>query len=162
MIMVTITIFVAASVIPAFVAELARLYFETQGRDSYKSDPATPHVVVCGDINTSRLKALLGQFFHKSRDPELLCPVVVLSDAKYEGGLRALIEQQRYGGSVSYVRGIARQPGDLQRAGVQHAATVIVLCSRSGVNADTAIEGDREVRLRERKGGVFAGAVSRD
>ena len=93
-IMVTVTIMVAASVIPAFVGEIARLYFETQGRDSYKSDPATPHVVVCGDINTSRLKALLGQFFHKSRDPELLCPVVVLSDAKYEGALRALVEQQ--------------------------------------------------------------------
>lgn len=32
-VMVTITIMVAASVIPAFVAELARLYFETQVRN---------------------------------------------------------------------------------------------------------------------------------
>ena len=36
----------------------------------------------------------------------------------------------------------------LQRAGVQHAATVLVLCSRSGVNVDTAIEADREVSPR--------------
>ena len=55
--------------------------FSALQRDSYKSDPNTPHVVVCGDINTSRLKALLGQFFHKSRDPDVLCPVVVLSGA---------------------------------------------------------------------------------
>ena len=97
-VMVTITIMLAASIIPAFVAELARLYFETQGSESYNSDAKTPHVVVCGDINSARLKAFLGQFFHKSREPDILCPVVVLSEHKYEGALRSLIEQQRYSG----------------------------------------------------------------
>ena len=144
-IMVTITIMIAASVIPVFVAELARLFFESQGREAYASDPATPHVVIVGDINSSRVKALLGQFFHKSRDGELLCPVVILSEHKYEGALRAIVEQQRYGGSVTYVRGVARRPADLARAGVANASTVIVLASRSGVNVDTAIEADAEV-----------------
>jgi hypothetical protein len=68
-----------------------------------------------------------------------------MADHKYEGALRSLIEQQRYGGSVTYLRGVARRPSDLQRAGVAHAATVIVLASRSGVNVDTAIEADAEV-----------------
>lgn len=71
--------------------------------------------------------------------------MVILSEHKYEGALRAIVEQQRYGGSVTYVRGVARRPADLIRAGVRDAATVIVLASRSGVNVDTAIEADAEV-----------------
>lgn len=63
----TITIMIAASVIPVFVAELARLYFETQGREAYASDPRTPHVVIVGDINSSRVKALLGQVRSRAR-----------------------------------------------------------------------------------------------
>jgi voltage-gated potassium channel len=129
-IFVTIAIMVSASVIPAFVAELARLYFESQGHESYKSDPSQPHVIVCGDINTSRLKALLAQFFHKSRDAELVCPMVVLAEHKYEGPLRSLIEQSRYAGSVNYIRGSARRPADLKRAGLANASTVLVLCNR--------------------------------
>lgn len=135
-VMVTLAIMIAASVIPAFVAELARLYFETQGLESYKNDPRIPHVIVCGDINTSRLKAFLGQFFHKSRDPEILSPVVVLAEHKYEGSLRSLIEQSRYHGTVTYIRGVARRPADLRRAGIQTASTVIVLCSRAGDATD--------------------------
>lgn len=159
-------------------------------QETYKSDPRQPHVIVCGDINTSRLKAFLAQFFHKcagggggrgrgvpqgiprplrrSRDPVILSPIVILSDQKYEGPLRALIEQHRYAGartapaaaaaaacvdrrlpsragSVTYVRGNARRPADLKRGGCPLASTVIVLCNRSGITADAAIEADAEV-----------------
>jgi voltage-gated potassium channel len=139
---VTLAIMISASVIPAFVAELARLYFESQGHETYKPDPTQPHVIVCGDINTSRLKALLGQFFHKSRDAELLSPVVVLAEHKYEGPLRSLIEQSRYAGSVTYIRGSARRPADLRRAGAPSASTVLVLCNRQ---AGDSGEADAEV-----------------
>ena len=75
-IFVTVAIMVSASIIPAFVAELARLYFESQGQETYSGSASQPHVIVCGDINASRLKALLGQFFHKSRDAELVLQCV--------------------------------------------------------------------------------------
>jgi hypothetical protein len=139
---VTVAIMISASVIPAFVAELARLYFEVQGQDSYITDPKVPHVIVTGDINTSRLKAFLGQFFHKSRDSEVLCPVVILAEHKYEGALRTLVEQSRYGGTVDYIRGTARAPADLKRAGVKNASTVILLVNR--LRGDAA-ESDSEI-----------------
>jgi hypothetical protein len=129
---------VSASVIPVFVAELARLYFEAQGHDTYKHDPEVEHVVVCGDINTSRLKTFLSQFFHKSRDPEIICPVVILAEHKYEGPMRLLIEQARYAGDVRYIRGSARNPADLRRVSLAHAASVIILSSRGGASADDA------------------------
>jgi len=135
---VTLAIMVSASVIPAFVAELARLYFESQGQETYKGDPKIAHIILCGDITIARLKAFLGQFFHKSRDAEILAPVVVLADHKYEGPLRALIEQSRYAGSVAYIRGSARRPADVRRAGGVHASTAIILCTRIGVEAADA------------------------
>ena len=130
-IMEIIAIFIGSFVLPAFVAELARLYFEQQGREVYNSDPRVPHVIVCGDLNTSRLRAFLAQFFHKSRDPELLSPMVVLAEHRYEGPLKALIEQSSYSGTVKYLRGSARRPGDLVRAGAGNASSIIVLCHRT-------------------------------
>jgi voltage-gated potassium channel Kch len=127
-IMEIIAIVVGSFLLPAFVAELARLYFEQQGRDTYASDPRVPHVILCGAINTSRLRAFLAQFFHKSRDPDLLSPMVVLADHPFQGALKALIDQSSYGGSIKYIRGSARRPGDLSRAGVKDASSVIVLC----------------------------------
>ena len=140
----TVVIFVGSFLLPAFVAELARLYFEQQGMEVFTpAAGAGPHVVVCGAINTSRLKAFLAQFFHKSRDPGLVCPVVVLCDAKYEGALKVLIEQSRYGGTVRYIKGSARKPADLRRAALQQASTVIVLCHRTadvdGAKADSEV-----------------------
>jgi voltage-gated potassium channel Kch len=139
----TITIFIGSFLIPAFIAEMARLYFEEQGREFYTPDPRNPHVVICGDVNTSRLRAFLVQFFHKSRDPELLCPVVVLSDQKYEGALRLMIEQSRYAGNIRYIRGSARKPADLKRAAASLASTVIVLCHRT--NDVDAAKADADV-----------------
>ena len=83
------------------------------------------------------------QFFHKSRDPDLLCPVVVLCEAKFEGALKVLIEQSRYAGTVRYIRGSARKPADLRRAALSRASTVVVLCHRTadvdGAKADSEV-----------------------
>jgi hypothetical protein len=135
-------IFIGSFVLPAFVAELARLYFEQEGREVYNYDPRAPHVVLCGDINTSRLRAFMAQFFHKSRDPELLSPMVVLAEHKYEGALKMLIEQSSYTGSVKYLRGSARRPGDLLRAGIVNASTLIVLAHRTNDVESAAADAD--------------------
>ena len=137
-----ITIFLGSFIIPAFVAELARLYFEQQGREVFDSDKSVPHVIVCGDVNTSRLRAFLVQFFHKSRDPELLSPMVVLADHKFEGALKTLIEKSSYTGNVKYLRGNARKPGDLKRAGCADASSVIVLCHRTNDVDPVAADAD--------------------
>jgi hypothetical protein len=144
-IFVMIMIMISAFVIPAFIAELARLYFETQGREAYSLTDKVPHVILCGEINASRVKAFLGQFYHKSRDAQLVVPLVILAEHKYEGALRMMIEGHAYGGKVTYVRGSARRPLDLKRAGVTAAATVIVLASMNGISAQSAGEGDMEV-----------------
>lgn len=132
---------VGALIVPAFVAELIRLYLETQGREVYSADPKTPHLIICGDISASRLKTFLVQFYHKSRDTELLCPVVVLHEAKCEGALRSVVDQTRYAGSVKYIRGSPLSVSDLIRAGTHHAASIIVLCSRqqSAAAADKTV-----------------------
>jgi len=143
-IFLTFVIFAGSFLLPAFVAEMARIYFEQQGMEVYTPTLATgQHVIVCGAINTSRLKAFLLQFFHKSRDPDLLCPVVVLCEQKYEGSLKVMIEQTKYAGNVRYIRGSARKPADLQRAALKSASTVVVLCHRTadvdGAKADSEV-----------------------
>jgi hypothetical protein len=49
----------AATVIPTFVAELIRLWFDSSALETYVGNPETPHVVLCGDTNVSRLRALV-------------------------------------------------------------------------------------------------------
>jgi hypothetical protein len=69
---------------------------------------------------------------------EALSPLVVLSEQKYEGPLRTLIETSRYSGSVKYLRGSARKPADLGRAAAGSASTVIVLAQGRDVDAGAA------------------------
>jgi hypothetical protein len=51
----------AATVIPTFVAELIRLWYDNTGLDRYKVDPEKPHVILCGDTNASRIRVLAAQ-----------------------------------------------------------------------------------------------------
>ena len=131
-------VMLAATIIPTFVAELIRLWFDQAALDTYYPNPEAKHVVVCGDTNVSRLRALAGQYFHRSRDPESLAPLVILGEAKPEGALRSFIDGYKHSGLVRYIRGSARRAPDLRRAGVHGAASVVVLNYRADRDAGAA------------------------
>jgi hypothetical protein len=132
----------AATIIPTFVAELIRLWYDNTALDKYPGNEETPHVIICGDNNASRLRVLVGQLFHPSRNPNDLAPVVILAEGKPEGALRALLEEHKHSGNVTHVRGTGKRTADLKRAGAAHAGTVIVLnyrADRDAASADTEV-----------------------
>jgi hypothetical protein len=45
----------------SFVAELIRVWYDNAALDTYKGAPDLRHVIVCGDTNVSRLRALAAQ-----------------------------------------------------------------------------------------------------
>jgi hypothetical protein len=128
----------AATIIPTFVAELIRLWYDNAALDYYAGNPEAPHTIVCGDTNASRLRVLVGQYFHPSRDPNTLAPIIILAEGKAEGALRALLEQHKHSGNVRYIRGSGRRTADLRRAGATLASSCIVLNYRSDKDATTA------------------------
>lgn len=131
-----------ATVIPTFVAELIRLWYDAASMDQYTGNAEAPHIIVCGDANASRLRVLISQFFHPTRDSNDLAPIVILSENKPEGALKALIEEHKHSGNVRHVRGTGRRPADLRRADAGHAAAVIVLnyrADRDAASADTEV-----------------------
>jgi hypothetical protein len=107
----------AATIIPTFVAELIRLWYDNTALDKYPGNEETPHVILCGDNNASRLRVLVGQLFHASRNPNRTAPVVILAEGKPEGALRALLEEHKHSGNVTHVRGTGKRTADLRRAG---------------------------------------------
>ena len=123
----TVTVCLAATIIPTFVAELIRLWFDAAGVETYTPNPETPHVLICGDTNVSRLRALTAQYFHASRHPDAVTPIVILAEAKAEGALRSFIDGYKHSGMLRYIRGSARRAPDLRRAGLSGACTAIVL-----------------------------------
>lgn len=134
----TITVLIAVTVIPTFVAELIRLWFDNTSLETFRGNPENPHVIICGDTNVSRLRALTAQYFNKSRDPDTQTPIVILADAKPEGALRHFIESYKFSGLVRYIRGSARRTADLRRADINRAKSVIVLNYRADKAADAA------------------------
>ena len=128
----------AATIIPTFVAELIRLWYDNTALDKYPGNEETPHVIICGDNNASRLRVLVGQLFHASRNPNRTAPVVILAEGKPEGALRALLEEHKHSGNVTHVRGTGKRTADLRRAGAAHAGTVIVLNYRADRDAGSA------------------------
>jgi len=128
----------AATIIPTFVAELIRLWYDNTALDWYTHNPEAPHVIVCGDTNASRLRVLVTQYFHPSRNPNELGPIVILAEGKPEGALRALLEQYKHSGAVQYIRGSGRRTADLRRAKAQFASTAIVLNYRADKDPGTA------------------------
>ena len=137
-IFVTLLGLTAATVIPTFVAELIRLWYDAASLDSYTPDAESAHVIICGDTNAARLRNLVAQFTHPTRDPNDISPVVILSEAKPEGALRMLIEEHKGTGAVRHVRGAGRRAGDLLRAGAASARAVVVLNYRSDKDATAA------------------------
>lgn len=131
-------VYLAATIIPTFVAELIRLWFDNASLETFSPNPEAPHVIVCGDTNVSRLRALAGQYFHRSRNPDALAPLVVLAEAKPEGALKGWIDQYKHSGLVRYIRGSARRGPDLKRAGIQGASAVLVLNYRADRDASSA------------------------
>ena len=115
----------AATIIPTFVAELIRIWYDNAALDRYDGNPEAPHTIVCGDTNASRLRVLVNQYFHPSRDPNDLAPIVILAEPKPEGALRQLLEQHKHSGNVVYVRGSGRRTADLRRAGLSFAAACL-------------------------------------
>jgi len=128
----------AATIIPTFVAELIRLWYDNAALDKYAGNPEAPHTIVCGDTNASRLRVLVSQYFHPSRDPNTLAPIIILAEGKPEGALRALLEQHKHSGNVRYIRGSGRRTADLRRAAAHMASTCIVLNYRSDKDAAAA------------------------
>lgn len=128
----------AATIIPTFVAELIRLWYDNAALDKYAGNPEAPHTIVCGDTNASRLRVLVSQYFHPSRDPNTLAPIIILAEGKPEGALRALLEQHKHSGNVRYIRGSGRRTADLRRAAAHLASTCIVLNYRSDKDASAA------------------------
>lgn len=109
-----------------FVAELIRVWYDNASLETYKGTPDARHVIVCGDTNVSRLRALADQvrprcsacmsvpvgmlalppprrpqYFHKARDPDTVTPLVVMGDVKPEGALRIFIDQYKHSGQAS-------------------------------------------------------------
>jgi len=134
----TVLALIAATIIPTFVAELIRLWYDNAALDFFPGNPEAPHTIVCGDTNASRLRVLVNQYFHSSRDPNDLAPICILAEPKPEGALRQLLEQHKHSGNVVYVRGSGRRTADLRRAGANLAKTVIVLNYRSDKDAQSA------------------------
>jgi len=134
----TVTVLLAVTVIPTFVAELIRLWYDTTSLETFKGNPETPHVLLCGDTNVSRLRALATQYFHKGRDADTQTPIVILAEAKPEGALRHFIDSYRFSGLVRYIRGSARRAADLRRVDLSHAKSCIVLNYRSDKEAAAA------------------------
>jgi voltage-gated potassium channel len=134
----TILALIAATIIPTFVAELIRLWYDNAALDFFPGNPEAPHTIVCGDTNASRLRVLVNQYFHSSRDPNDLAPICILAEPKPEGALRQLLEQHKHSGNVVYVRGSGRRTADLRRAGANLAKTVIVLNYRSDKDAQSS------------------------
>ena len=99
----TVTVCLAATIIPTFVAELIRLWFDAAAVETYTPNPEQPHVLVCGDTNVSRLRSLTSQYFHVSRHPDAVTPIVILAEAKPEGALRAFIDQYKHSGMLRCV-----------------------------------------------------------
>jgi hypothetical protein len=131
----TIIVGFAATIIPTFVAELIRLWFDNASVETFKGNPEQPHILLCGDTNVSRLRALCMQYFHKSRDPESQTPIVIIAEQKPEGALRSFLDQYKQSGIVRYIRGSARRAADLKRAGILRAKACIVLSYRSDKDA---------------------------
>lgn len=134
----TAIVLFAATIIPTFVAELIRLWYDNTSLETIRPNPEMPHVIICGDTNVSRLRALVNQYYHPSRNPDTQTPIVVMAEAKPEGALRAFFDQYKHSGIVKYVRGSARRAADLRRAAVNDAKSVIVLNYRSDKDAAAA------------------------
>ena len=134
----TVAALMSATIIPTFVAELIRVWYDNATLETYAGAPDLRHVIVCGDTNVSRLRALADQYLHKARDPDTVTPLVVMGDAKPEGALRVFVDQYKHSGQVVYIRGSARRAADLRRAGLARAKCVIVLNYRSDKDAAAA------------------------
>lgn len=52
---------VVVVVIPTFVAEMIRLWYENKRLDSFPGDPEKPHVIVAGDAAAARMGAVVQQ-----------------------------------------------------------------------------------------------------
>lgn len=130
-IFLVITCLLAATIIPTFVAELIRLWFDNATMETFHGNPEMPHVIIAGDTNVSRLKALTEQYFFAGRDPDAQSPIVILADAKPEGALRNFIDAYKFSGLVRYIRGNARRAADLRRADIGQARAVVMLNYRS-------------------------------
>ncbi|RYY36171.1 hypothetical protein EON62_01970, partial [archaeon] len=137
-IFLTLAVMFSATIIPTFVAELIRLWYDNTTADRIKGNPEAPHVIVCGDTNVSRLRSIVAQYFHPSRDPETQAFVVILAEAKPEGALRAFLDQHKHSGNVRYLRGSPRRAADLRRAAIELAKACIVLNYRSDKDATAA------------------------
>lgn len=110
---------------------MIRLWYDNAALDKYAGNPEAPHTIICGDTNASRLRVLINQYFHPSRDPNELAPIVILAEGKAEGALKALLEEHKHSKAVTYIRGSGRRTADLKRAGAMMASTAIVLNYRS-------------------------------
>jgi hypothetical protein len=137
-IFLTVLACLAATVIPTFVAELIRLWFDNATLEVYKGSPEQRHVIVCGDTSVARLRALANQYYWRGRDPDEQTPIIVLAEQKPEGALKAFLEQYKHSGQVMYIRGSARRAGDLRRAGIALAKCCVVLNYRPEKEAGAA------------------------
>lgn len=134
----TILSVLAATIIPTFVAELIRLWYDHSSVDKMNGNSENPHVIVCGDTNPSRLKIVAEQFFHPSRKLKSISPLVILGNRKPDMALKMFLDQYKHTGNVQYIRGSAKRASDLIRADALNAAKVIVLNYQSDKTVDYA------------------------
>ena len=128
----TIIIMFAIVTIPFVAAKAVRLYVETLELTVFKGDPAAPHIIVTGDVTEARIRAFLAQLYHESRRFAIqIGPrVVILSPKGSTAGLLELIDQTRFGGNITFIKGSALNQSDLARASATNASTMLFLTSR--------------------------------
>ncbi len=128
----TIIIMFAIVTIPFVAAKAVRLYVETLELTVFKGDAAAPHIIVTGDVTEARVRAFLAQLYHESRRFAIqIGPrVVILSPNGSTAGLLELIDQTRFGGNITFIKGSPLNQGDLARASATTASTMLFLTSR--------------------------------
>jgi len=128
----TIIIMFAIVTIPFVAAKAVRLYVETLELTVFKGDAAAPHIIVTGDVTEARIRAFLAQLYHESRRFAIqIGPrVVILSPRGSTAGLLELIDQTRFSGNITFIKGSALNQGDLARASASNASTMLFLTSR--------------------------------
>ena len=142
----SVVILVSASVLPTIIAQVVKLWFQTSDRTSFSpsANDGRGHIIITGAVSSEpRLAVILDQFFHSDRDPAKVPAMVVLGPAPLKGRLRTLLDSFRFGGAVTYVRGLPRSESDLGRAGIRSAkACVYLSAAPSTVADDTSADAD--------------------
>jgi hypothetical protein len=105
------------------------------GRQSYRYNKHTPHVIVCGAVNAGGVHEFFTELFHPDHG-RMNLHAVVMGQGLPNQEMQSLLSDPRYAFAVTYLDGNVMSERDLRRAATHLAKGIFMLTNKFSRNVD--------------------------